>query len=139
MRTNMWLYRVQDSTSDSSSHLSCKSEAYLKLLDGYLRESDEALTKENFSQASEKLWGAAAETVKAVAAVKGSELRSHRGLWEFVTELGRGHPEWDLLNLFHAANSLHMNFYENWLTPEAVARGAGAVKEFVGKLKELIC
>jgi len=104
--------------------LSRESEAYLKLLDGYLREADEALTKENFSQASEKLWGAAAEAVKAVAAVKGIELRGHRDLWEFVTELDKGRPEWDLLNLFQAANSLHMNFYENWLTPEAVARGA---------------
>jgi len=47
-----------------------------------------------------------------------------------VTKLDKERPEWDLLNFFHAANSLHVNFYENWLTPEAVARGVSAIKDF---------
>jgi len=96
------------------------------------------LVKEEFTQASEKLWGAAAEAVKTVAASKGVELPSHRDLWEFTTKLDKEYPEMGLLNLFHIANSLHVNFYENWLTPEAVKKGYDAVQEFVGKLKKVI-
>lgn len=118
--------------------MSGKLETYLKLLNGYLTEADNMLAKENFTQASEKLWGAAAEAVKIVAAAKGIELPSHRDLWEFTTKLDKEHPSMDLLNLFHIANSLHTNFYENWLTSEVVTRGSEAVREFVEKLKKLI-
>ena len=96
------------------------------------------LAKEDFTQASEKLWGAAAEAVKTVAAAKGVKLLSHRDLWEFTTKLDKEHPGMDLLNLFHIANSLHTNFYENWLTPEAVKRGSEAIREFTEKLKKII-
>jgi len=115
-----------------------KPETYLKLLDGYLREADEMLDRGNFTQASEKLWGAAAEAVKTVAAARGVELPSHRDLWEFTAKLDKEHPEWDLLSLFHTANSLHVNFYENWLPPEAVKRGSESVREFAEKLKKRI-
>jgi len=113
-------------------------ETYLKLLNKYLVEAEDMLVKEDFTQASEKLWGAAAEALKTVATAKGVELLSHRDLWEFTTKLDKEHPEMDLLDLFHIANSLHTNFYENWLTPEAVKRGSEAVRDFVEKLKKLI-
>jgi len=118
--------------------MSAKIETYTKLLDEYLIEADEMLAKENFTQASEKLWGAAAEALKTVVAAREIELPSHRDLWEFTTRLDKEHPEMNLLNLFHVANSLHINFYENWLTPEAVKRGSEATREFVENLKKLI-
>ncbi|MBI2648831.1 MAG: hypothetical protein HYW93_04160 [Thaumarchaeota archaeon] len=48
------------------------------------------------------------------------------------------HPGWNLPRLFNAANSLHMNFYEDWLPPEIVSDGARAVTELVQKLKTLL-
>jgi len=108
---------------------------YLDLLNKYLAEADDMLAKEDFAQASEKLWGAAAEAVKTVAAARGIELVSHRDLWEFTTTLDKEHPGMGLLNLFHIANSLHVNFYENWLTPENVKIGSEAVRELVEKLR----
>ena len=112
-----------------------EAERYLELNRKYLEEAEEFLAKGDYVQASEKLWGAAAEMVKAVASKGELELKSHRDLWEFVTKLDNERPELNLLKLFHVANSLHINFYENWMTPEAVTKGAEAVKELIEKLR----
>lgn len=111
------------------------AERYLKLNRKYLEDAEKFLAKGDHAQASEKLWGATAEMVKAVASKRGVELKSHRDLWGFVTKLDGERPKLNLLKLFHIANSLHINFYENWMTPEAVTKGAEAVKELIEKLR----
>jgi len=110
---------------------------YVRLNDKYMGEAEELLAKEDFPQASEKLWGAAAEMIKAVAAKRGLELGTHRSLGDFVVKLHKENPDWNLIGAFHVANSLHMNYYEDWLPDEAVFEGAKAVKEFVVKLRTL--
>ena len=56
------------------------------LSEKYLAEAKELLKEGNLVQASEKLWGAAALTVKMVAAKRGLKLEQHGGLWVFVNE-----------------------------------------------------
>lgn len=113
-------------------------ERYLGLNGKYLNDAEALLSKKDYSQASEKFWGACAEMVKAVAARRGTGLGSHRSLGEFVAVLDRERPGWELLRLFNAANSLHANFYEDWLPPEAVDDGAEAVREMVQRLRGLL-
>ncbi|HID90358.1 TPA: hypothetical protein EYP44_00155 [Candidatus Bathyarchaeota archaeon] len=112
-----------------------RAELHSELCKKYLREAGAYREEEDYVQASEKAWGAASQAVRSVAAKRGIELRSHGDLWKLVTELSKEHPEWDLLGMFHTANSLHTNFYEKWLTAEAVVRGLEIVRAFVGKLK----
>lgn len=118
--------------------MSERTKRYLSLTRKYLREAEALLSKGDYVQACEKLWGAAAEAVKMVAAERGVELRSHRSLWEFVAELRvkTGDPE--LSRLFLQANYLHQNFYEGVLPAQAVRDGAEAVREFVNKLEQLV-
>ena len=113
-------------------------QEYLRLNGKYLAEAEQLLEKGDYAQASEKLWGAAAEVIKAVAAKKGKSLGTHRSLGEFLSELDEQKPEWALLRDFNAANSLHMNFYEDWLPPKVVLDGANAVRDMVQKLKTLL-
>ena len=47
-------------------------------------------------------------------------LDKHGSLWRFVSRLSRESGDKDLIMLFHAANGLHKNFYENELDKEAV-------------------
>lgn len=94
--------------------------------------------KKDYVQASEKLWGAAAEMVKAVAEKRGKHLRTHNDLWDFVRELDMEHPEWGLRYLFLKAGALHSNFYEDELPGWAVESGAESVKAFIEKLKSLL-
>ena len=103
-----------------------------------MKEAHELLEKRDYPQASEKLWGAAAEIVKAVAAKRGKALGTHRSIGEFLDILDKEHPEWKLHDAFAHANSLHINFYEDHLTPNAVEKGAEAIKELIAKLSGLL-
>lgn len=96
------------------------------------------LAKGDYVQASEKLWGAAAQVVKAVAAKRGRALGMHRSLSQLVEELHQQHPSWGLIDAFAHANNLHVNFYEDHLTPGVICRGAEQVERFVARLRTLL-
>ncbi len=113
-------------------------ELHLKLCEKYLREAEELLRKGNHVQASEKAWGAATQIVKAVAAKRGLEIRSHRELWEFVEKLAEETWDEELRRLWHIANSLHINSYEAWAPPQMVMSGIKDLKRLVDKLKKLV-
>jgi uncharacterized protein (UPF0332 family) len=109
---------------------------YHELNNKYLEEAKDMMEKGDYVQASEKFWGAAAEIVKAVAAKREIEIRSHGELHRFVTRLRNEFNDPELTRLFGLASALHQNFYENWLTPEMVEDYGDAVQEFVNKLKK---
>ncbi len=113
-----------------------RAEFHSGLAEKFLREAEELLARGDYVQASEKAWGAAAQMVKAVAAKKGKDLKSHGDLWRFVLEVAGENDE--LRRLWHVANTLHQNFYEGWLPPEGVRRAVEDVKRFVGKMRELL-
>ena len=113
-------------------------EVYMKLSEEYLKDADELLAKKDYIQASEKLWGAAALMVKSVAASRGITILSHGDLFSFVRKLGEEENKPELRRLFSVANTLHQNFYENWLNEEVVKEYAEDVKQFVAELKKLI-
>ena len=98
-------------------------------------EAEDAIKKGDYVQASEKAWGAASQVVKAVAAKRGGELRSHGEFHRFVAELRRGIRDAELTTLWASATSLHQNFYENWLPSGTVNDWIENVKKLVEKLK----
>jgi len=114
------------------------AEVYVKLAEKHLREAEDLLAGGDFVQASEKLWGAAALMVKAVAAARGLLLRSHGDLFKFVKSLGDETGDAELRRLFAVASALHQNFYESWLPPEVVKEYAQDVKQLIQKLKDLL-
>jgi predicted transcriptional regulator len=115
-----------------------KAEHYLKLNRKYLKEAEELLDKGDSVQASEKLWGVAAEMVKSVAAKRGEELRTHADLWDFLTKLRKELNDPELIRLFAVANYLHQNFYEASMNVEAVKDSSEAVKQLIKKLEKAL-
>jgi len=111
---------------------------YLGLNRKYLTEGEALLAKGDHVQASEKFWGATAEMVKTVAASRGLELRTHNDLWTFITKLRDELKDPEVTRLFGLANTLHQNFYEASMTPEAVGDHVEAVKQLIHKLENLI-
>ncbi|KPV62284.1 MAG: Archaeal PaREP1/PaREP8 family protein [Candidatus Bathyarchaeota archaeon BA1] len=110
---------------------------HLELNRKYLSEGESLLAKGDPVQASEKLWGAAAEMVKAVAADRGMELRTHADLWMFITKLRDELNDPEITRLFSIAGMLHQNFYEASMTLEAVRDSAESIKQFINKLERL--
>ena len=88
-------------------------------------------------QASEKGWGTAAQMVKAVAEGRNWEHKSHAALHNIVSRLADETDDNDLRRLFHVANSLYTNFYENWCTDEDVRVGLEDIQRFLDKLEPL--
>jgi len=115
-----------------------RAKHYLDLNRKYLQEGESLLVKGDSSQASEKLWGASAEIVKAIAAHRELELKTHADLWSFTTKLSSELGDPEILTLFATANYLHQNFYENAMTLEAVKASAQAVKQFIEKVERLL-
>jgi uncharacterized protein (UPF0332 family) len=104
----------------------------------FLAKAQGALAQGDLAQASEKGWGASAQMVKALAERRGWEHRSHAELFRAVGRLVQETGDRRLQELFHAASSLHTNFYENWLPPGAVEIGLDQVEELVSKLGRLL-
>ena len=115
------------------------ARAYWEVARSLLSRAEEELARGELRQASEKIWGAAALAVKAVAlARERRRLASHGELWHFVSELAKHEGDPDIRRFWHAATSMHVNFYEGW-ADEGLVRGAlEDVKKLLARLEFLI-
>ena len=104
----------------------------------FLAKAHKELEAGDLEQASEKAWGAAATTVKAVAQTRGLQHDQHRHLRGVVRILVRESNDRELRRLFQVANDLHINFYEHQQDAEEVTEDAEAVVRFVDKVKSFL-
>ena len=88
-------------------------------------------------QASEKVWGAAAQGVKAIAHERGWNHGGHRLLFAVVSQLANETGDFDLLDEFNIADSMHNNFYDNNQQSNSIARAADRIEAFLGRLSEV--
>ena len=104
----------------------------------YLAQASDELARGDLNQASEKAWGAAATMVKAVADVRGWNHGNHRVLFEAIDTLTAEIGDESVRTSFYAARQLHKNFYEGWLTAEAVTGQLGQVAVLVQRLEAVM-
>ena len=99
-----------------------RGRIYWEAAGALLDQAGDELERGDLRQASEKIWGAAALAVKAVAwATKGVRLTSHGELWRFVDELARETGDEGIREGWRAATAMHVNYYEGW-APEGEVR-----------------
>ena len=115
-----------------------KVEEHLRICRQFLRQAESEFAQGDRLQASEKGWGAAAHAVKAVAQHKGWRHDGRRYLFEAIDNLYDETGDSEILVLFSASNSLHMNFYENWQTDNQVQDNIERVGALLGKLEPLL-
>lgn len=114
-----------------------RADGYAEASRAFLAKAKEELEREDPVQASEKLWGAAAQMVKAVAEARGWRHDSHRAVAQAVNRLAQETGDPGLRNAFLAAQGLHFNFYENVQPREFVEDAMSLIEEFVAKLERL--
>jgi hypothetical protein len=107
---------------------------YADLNRKYLNEAEDLLRKHDLPQASEKLWGAFVDTIKAVAESRGQMLGTHRSIAQFVLILEKELPELALHDAFSHAERLHTNFFEDHLPEESVRLSAQVVRRAIERL-----
>ena len=86
-----------------------------------IRHAREELDREDRLQATEKVWGALAQMLKAHGQLRGwMNLRSHRTVGRIAQHLGVEYPEIPVLNAYIAADNGHRNFYDNEMSPPEI-------------------
>jgi uncharacterized protein (UPF0332 family) len=115
-----------------------KIQKYRRLNGKYLKDAEVLLKKGDYSQASEKFWGACAEIVKAAAARKNIHLKTHGDLWDYVLKLHEENPTLNLATDFGAVNHLHSNFYEEDLSATVVSALAQTSRDFIKKMEKFL-
>ncbi len=88
-------------------------------------------------QASEKLWGSAAQALKSIAEKRGWKHNSHAQFYNIVAELRKETNSLVLDSGFDAANQLHVNFYENRMAETRIRSRAAKVLSFIDLVAEL--
>ena len=117
--------------------MTTRTEEYTAMSRELFRKAVEALEEDDLVQASEKLWGAAAQMVKAVAERRRWRHRSHRDLYRTVDRLACETRDRRLRFLFEYASELHVNFYEHRRPRDFIEEGVVQVREFMEKLETL--
>ena len=103
----------------------------------FLAKAWRYLAEDDMLQASEKGWGAAAQAVKAVAEARGWSHNGHRQLYTTIDRLVKETGDEDIRAGFSLAGALHTNFYEGWLSGEAVESHLDRTAALVEKLEAL--
>ncbi len=104
---------------------------------GLLEQARTELAAGDVRQASEKGWGAAAQSVKDIAEARDWEHRNHAALFRVASQLAAETGDDDIHRWFHTASSLHVNFYEDWLDARAVRVGLDDIDRLVRRLSRI--
>ena len=100
-------------------------------------QAERELEQGDTRQAGEKGWGAAAQAVKALCERRGWRHRNYRALETAIRRLQDETGDLELCPLFRSAKFLHINFYEEDQSAEAIAGGLEDVRRFIDKLEAL--
>ena len=104
----------------------------------YLANAAATLRQRRPEKASEFLWGAMAQALKAVAAVKEIQLRSHRQIRQFARDTAKELQNEELLRTYAIAETLHSNFYEGVFDIPEVTGHATIIRVAVEELLGLV-
>ncbi len=123
-----------------SSNMDPKDKAleYVKVAKELLEQAREELRKGDLRQAAEKVWGAAALSIKAYAYWKeGKRLASHGELWGYKEKVSKELGEW-VREAWIMASSMHICFYEGWCARGDVEITCRHVERLVKEVEERI-
>ena len=89
-------------------------------------------------QASEKMWGAAAHSIMAVAQQRGWRYGGHRRMIEAVQRIATELDDEDLRSGLEAARQLHSNFYHDHIKEDELETITAGARRFVQKMLALV-
>ena len=113
------------------------AETHQEVSRRFLLHAEEQLALGDSLQASEKGWGAAAHAIKAIAERRGWRHNSHSDLYDAIDRIVAITRRPEIDGLFNAANALHQNFYEGWMSERYISTNLRRVSRLVDILDEV--
>ncbi len=95
-----------------SSDLRELFRSYLRARDTYFSNAEEAASKNEFRKASELLWGAITQSIKALASLSNRYITNHKQFFDFTRDVSKELVDEGYHTLFLELNTLHKNFYD---------------------------
>ena len=102
-----------------------------------LQQAEAELNAGDAQQASEKVWGSAAQAIKSLAESRGWNHQHHGLLRDAINELRQTHNRPNLILLYDSANFLHNNFYEHEYPTDEVRDRLHYAQELLEAMEEL--
>ena len=106
--------------------------------EGFLADSDREFDTGDTLQASEKIWGAAAHAIMAVAQQRRLEYGTHRTLINSARQIADEQYDERLRSGILAAQHFHSNFYNGTMEPEDIEYDRPLVHRFVALMLALL-
>lgn len=106
--------------------------------EGFLVDSDREFDAGDTLQASEKLWGAAAHAIMAVAQQRRLEYGTHRTLVNSARQIADEQDDDQLRLGISAAQHFHSNFYNCTMEPEDIEYNRPLVHRYVALMLALL-
>lgn len=103
----------------------------------FLDHAERELKRGRRLQASEKVWGAVAHQLNAIAVQRGWSHGVHNDFYDMIAYLQKEYGKDDLLASFKAAEGDHSNFYQNRESPETIQEAIDRNRKFVETLEDL--
>jgi uncharacterized protein (UPF0332 family) len=103
----------------------------------FLEQAGIELDKGDRLQASEKVWGAVAHSLKAIGIQRGWVHDSHANVIAIGEHLAREFERDDFYDYVNTAESMHVNFYENLSEEDAVRRALDRAGIFIAELDKV--
>ncbi len=101
----------------------------------FMAQARAELEIEDYVQASEKAWGAAACAIKSVAEQREWNHRRHSLLYDVAGQIADELSRPGLLERFGVANALHQNYYEQWMAEDVVESYIPSIELLVSELE----
>ena len=113
---------------------------YVKTRDHYYENMMETFSKGEYRKASEFLWGAVTQSIKALAVLPPSpkEIRRHDEFFDFTKGVSKETRDKEYHELFLDLNALHRNFYDEIIPEDSFLIYLEKAKNFLKKTQNLI-
>ena len=124
-------------TSASHELSEVRSDRYAAISQRLLRQAQEELDEGDLLQASEKAWGAAAHSIKAVAQKWGWCHQGHYRLNAVVDFIAYERNREDLVALYSDPSLMHFNYYEHEYFEDRVQTAIDSTNVFVDEMERI--
>lgn len=104
--------------------------------DRMLEHAEQMLAARDRLQASEKMWGAVAHAIKAIAVERGWPYDVHADAHAIAWHIADCVSDKDIFTLYLATESLHRNFYGDRFTQDELRDGLDMAKRLVSLLRD---
>ena len=113
-------------------------EDHIRKAREFLAVSDREFAEADNMQASEKLWGAVAQSLIAFAKHRGLRYSTHRSLKDASEAIALELADDDVEEAFAVAEKFHANFYHDFMDEVWIANDRPKMRNFVNRVIDLV-